>query len=128
MPAESTKTAQLQLLKDHLQITPKTCRMLHDSGYTTPQSLRTGTPNQIYTAFAALSYMDKSAKPYIRPLRRMVLLGATDDVDEAKAIAKERPTWTMKELTNQGAWTDDFDDLTGEQIRERMLAAWNNEN
>lgn len=125
MASASTKEDQLQLLKDHLQITPKTCRLLYDCGYTTPASLRDSSPNQIIAQFAALPGMDlKSAKVYQRALRRMTLLGATDDIEEAKSIATDCKNWSNKTLKALGAWRDDFDDLTGTEIRERMLAAW----
>lgn len=120
----TSKNDEYQLLKTHLAITPKTIRMLHDSGYTTPQSLRNATPNEVAAKFAALPGMDKKkAKDYVRPLRRMVMLGDIEDTDEAVTVAKTCQVWSIKHLTGLGVWQDGFDDMTGVEIHRRMQSA-----
>ena len=119
----ASQEEEYQLLKTHLAITPKTVRLLHDSGYTTPQSLRNATPNEVAAKFAAQSGMDaKKAKDYIRPLRRMVMLGDIEDPDQA-AVAKTCQVWTIKHLMGLGVWEDGFDDLTGVEIHRKMQSA-----
>lgn len=115
------KSSEIERLKAHLAITPKTANMLHTAGYTTPQSLAQSTPNEIAAKFASLPGMDKKkAYPYIRPLRRMVMLGTVEDAEQAAVLAQKWQTWTMKHLTELGIWEDGFDDLTGEEIRKKV--------
>ena len=115
----------IHLLKTHLAITPKTANMLYDSGYTTPASLRGATPNQVAAKFAALPGMDvKKAKDYVRPLRRMVMLGDMDDAEEAAAAAKSCQKWSIKHLESLGVWQEGFDDSTGAQIHEMLRGAY----
>ncbi len=116
-----TKEEQHALLKAHLAITPKTISLLYDSGYTTPSSLRNATPNEVAAKFAARPAMDwKSAKNYVRPLRRMVMLGDIEDLEEAKAAAKKLQKWSKVELVRLGVWEEGFDDLTGVEILGRL--------
>jgi hypothetical protein len=111
----------IQLLKIHLAITPKTANMLYDSGYTSPSSLRRATPNQVAAKFAALPGMDaKKAKDYLRPLRRMVMLGDMEDTKEAAEAAKSCQKWSIKHLESLGVWQEEFDDLTGAEIHEKL--------
>jgi hypothetical protein len=115
----------IQLLKTHLAITPKTANMLYDSGYTTPASLRNVTPNQATAKFAALPGMNvKKAKDYTRPMRRMVMLGDMEDTKEAAAAAKSCQKWSMKYLQTLGVWQEEFDDLTGQQIHEKLKGVY----
>ena len=111
----------IQLLKTHLAITPKTANMLYDSGYSSPSSLRSATPNQVAAKFAALPGMDtKKAKGYVRPMRRMVMLGDMEDTKEAAAAAKSCQKWSVKHLESLGVWQEGFDDLTGTQIHQKL--------
>ena len=117
----TSKADEILHLKTHLAITPKTANMLHASGYTTPQSLRSSTPNEIALRFAALPGMDaKKAKDYVRPLRRIVMLGDIEDADRAAGVAKGCQNWSNKHLTALGVYEEGFNDLTGVQIRRRM--------
>lgn len=117
------REAELALLKSHLGITPKTAHLLHSSGYTTPESLANSTPNEVVSKFATLPGMDaKKAKDYARPARRMVMLGAIEDADEAAAVVKDCKVWSNKELMRVGIWEDGFNDLTGLEIRRRMAS------
>jgi hypothetical protein len=117
----STKEAKLQTLKSHLSITPKTCNLLYDSGYTTPASLRDASPNEAVAKFADLSGMDeKKAKQYLRPLRRMCMLGDIEDEEVAKTVAKDCQKWSIKELQRLGVWEEGFDDLTGAEIHGKL--------
>ena len=116
-----TKEAELVLLKTHLGITPKTCHLLHASGYTTPGTLANSTPNEVVSRFAARSGMDlKSAKDYARPARRMCMLGAIEDPEEAAAVVRDCKVWTNKHLMKLGIWEEGFNDLNGVEIRRKM--------
>ena len=118
---QADREEAIQVLKTHLAITPKTANMLYDSGYTTPASLRNVTPKQATAKFASLHGMTaKTAKDYTRPLRRMVMLGDMDDTKEAAVAAKSCQKWSIKYLESLGVWQEDFDDLTGRQIREKL--------
>ena len=115
----------IQLLKTHLAITPKTANMLYGSGYTTSAALRSATPNQVAAKFAVLPGMDvKKAKDYVRPLRRMVMLGDMEDTEEAAAAAKICQKWSIKHLESLGVWQEGFDDLTGAQIHEMLRGVY----
>lgn len=116
-----TREKELSLLKSHLGITPKTAGLLHSSGYTTPRSLANSTPNEIVSKFVALPGMDmKKAKDYARPARRMVMLGAIDDSNEAAAVVRNCKVWSNKHLMKLGIWEDGFNDLTGKEILAKM--------
>lgn len=117
---ELSREEAIQNLKTQLAITPKTADMLYDSGYTTPSSLRTAAPNQVAAKFATLPGMDtKKAKDYVRPLRRIVMLGDMDDTSQAVETAKFCQKWSIKHLESLGVWQEGFDDLTGAEIREK---------
>ena len=116
------REASIQLLKTHLQISPKTANMLYDSGYTSPPALRNATPNQVVAKFGKLPDVGpgKAKAWYLRPLRRMVMLGDIDDTEEAIAAAKVCQKWSIKHLESLGIWEEGFDDLTGKEIREKL--------
>ena len=119
-----SKEDELQHLKSHLGITPKTANMLHASGYATPMSLRNSTPNEVAAKFAALAGMDaKKAKDYVRPLRRITMLGDIEDADKAAAVVKNCKNWSNKDLTEIGAYEGGFNGLTGVEIRRKMEEA-----
>ena len=119
MPTD--KEAEIQHLKTHLAISPKTANLLHAAGYATPQSLATATPNEVGARFAALPGMDaKAAKWYVGAGRRMVMLGTIDDPDKAASVAKEYQNWSNIQLKRLGIWEDGFNDLTGLEIRQKM--------
>lgn len=85
-----SKEAQLNVLKTHFGITPKTANLLYAAGYNTPPTLAESTPNEIVQAFARLPGMDeKKAKDYARPARRMCMLGAITDSDQAAAAIRD---------------------------------------
>lgn len=99
--------------------------MLFDAGYTSPASLRSATPNQVTATFATLPGIDaKEAKDYTRPLRRMVMLGAMNDTGEGMAAAKYCQKCSIKHLESLGVWEDDFDNLTGKQIHEKLAGVY----
>ncbi|KAK5166838.1 uncharacterized protein LTR77_007567 [Saxophila tyrrhenica] len=118
----ATKEEQQAKLKTHLAITPKTVGFLYDAGYTTPASLREATPNEVVAKLAELPGLDfKKAKAYyLRPLRRMVMLGDIEDLDEARTVAAKLQKWSIVELVRLGVWVEGFDDLNGVQIHEKM--------
>jgi hypothetical protein len=120
----TSRESCLATLKSHLSITPKTCNLLYDSGYTTPSSLRNASPNEVAAKFAQCPGMDeKKAKDYVRPLRRMCMLGDIEDEDVAKAVAKDCQKWSNIELKRLEVWEEGFNDLTGVEIHRKFREA-----
>ena len=110
-------------LKSHLAITPKTVNMLHAAGYTTPESLATCTPSEITAGIIKLPGMGaKTAYPYTRAFRRMVVLG-TMEAEQAAVVVEKYKTWSNAGLEKLGIYEEGFNDLTGVQIRAKMDGA-----
>ena len=121
--SEATSPAQRELQKK-LAITPKTAGFLLRIGYHDYRALRDASPNGIISQLKALPDVpSKQAEWFRRPLRRMVWLGTQNEPCNMAEKTAHCSYWTIKGLTAKGVWREDFDDLTGDQINSRMIAA-----
>ena len=93
-------------------------------GYTDYSLLRDASPNIVIAKLKALPDVPaKNAEWFRRPLRRMVWLGTQEEPEQMAAQTADPSYWTIKGLTAKKIWQDNFDDLTGDEINARMLAA-----
>ena len=124
-PAKAKACSSTQRdLQKKLAITPKTASLLLRIGYHDYRSMRDASPNSIIAQLKALPDVPaKQAEWLRRPLRRMVWLGTQDQPEVMAEKTAHVSYWTIKTLTAKGVWQDGFDDLTGDQINARMIAA-----
>ena len=126
MPSSISKlpSATQKDLQRRLAITPKTAGLLIRVGYTDYSLLRDASPNTVIAKLTALPDIPaKNADWFRRPLRRMVWLGTQEHPEQMAAKTAHFSYWTIKGLTTKGIWQEDFDDLTGDEINVRMMAA-----
>jgi hypothetical protein len=102
------------ILKQKLSITPKTATMLMQLGYTDYRDLRTASPGLIVQQFKQkLGCTHKNAEAYRCAMRRIVWIGTQDMPEEH---VKRCSDWTQKALRAKGVWSEEFDQLTGDDI------------
>lgn len=108
-------------LKKQLTITPKTASLLINAGYANYKDLANVSPEHVAKQFAAISRMPtKQAMAYKRPLRRIVWLGTQDSPE---TYPKDCKKWSDRALRARGAWCNNFDQLTGQEIDSKLKDA-----
>jgi hypothetical protein len=111
--------AQIDHFKQKFSISPKTATLLIQCGFTQYSDVRNATVNQILHTFEKLPGIKSHAQAegYRRAMRGIVWLAT---LQEPETHEKDCKQWTNKGLRERGLWSDEFDDLTGNEIAERI--------
>lgn len=105
-------------LQKKLAITPKTASLLIRVGYHEYSSLHSASPNSIIQKLKELpGVAAREAEWFRRPLRRMVWLATQTEPEFMASKTAHVSFWTARELKAKNLWQENYDDLTGDDVK-----------